>query len=186
MPGRWEGAYIAHILTYNAIMYAIRQNIAGGVGVAARRYNYSTQPQERMLPLWRKKETKYVNQCCGSATDPDPVFFTSMRIIVRLCRHKKLNIYMKNILYVIKHVVSTVRRWKIFLRCWNNLLIFILRISIPNTDSDPNTAEPDYANPRHWLQNTQLSISRSVCVLVWGTKNDMSITSLRFSLHISI
>jgi hypothetical protein len=49
MPGRWEGAYIAHILTYNAIMYAIRQNIAGGVGVAARRYNYSTQPQENSL-----------------------------------------------------------------------------------------------------------------------------------------
>jgi hypothetical protein len=74
MPGRWEGAYRAHILTYNAIMYAIRPNIAGVVGVAARRYNYSTQPQERMLPLWRKKETKYVNQCCGSATDPDPAF----------------------------------------------------------------------------------------------------------------
>jgi hypothetical protein len=75
MPGRWEGAYIAHILTYNAIMYAIRPNIAGGVGVAARRYNYSTQPQERMLPLRRKKETKYRNQCCGSATDPDPAFY---------------------------------------------------------------------------------------------------------------
>jgi hypothetical protein len=46
------GAYIAHILTYNAIMYAmyaIRPNIAGGVGVAARRYNYSMQPQENSL-----------------------------------------------------------------------------------------------------------------------------------------
>jgi hypothetical protein len=71
MPGRWEEAYIAHILTYNAIMYAIRPNIAGGVGVAARRYNYSTQPQERR----RKKETKFRNQCCGSATDPDPAVY---------------------------------------------------------------------------------------------------------------
>jgi hypothetical protein len=94
MAGRWEGAYIAHILTYNAIMYAmyaIRPNIAGGVGVAARRYNYSTQPQERMLLLRRKRLSIET-----SVVDPQRIrilLFTSMRIRIRIQEVKPMRIH---------------------------------------------------------------------------------------------
>ncbi len=151
-------------------MYAIRPNIAGGVGVAARRYNYSTQPQERMLPLRRKEETKYRNQCFGSAMERI-LLFTSVRIRIQEVKPTRIIVTKSWILiwkiiiyYVIKYVV------KAFLKDWNSgltCLFWFVSFGIPNTDSDPDPGEPNHANPdpRHWLQNTQLSISGSV--LVW-------------------